>query len=617
MAINVPIVSEFVPTGIDKAIKEFKNLDGTAKKVGAGLEKAFLPAAAALGALTVAAGASVKAAVEDAAQQADLERQIRATTKATDDQIASVNDYIAATELAVGVSDSELRPAFENLVRATGDITEAQELMALALDISAATGKDLEGVTENLTEGFHGEVGPLKELDKSLTTMVESGASAEEVMAQLADTFGGAAAASTETVAGRMELMQIQMANASEAIGYALLPIIEALLPKLEAMATWVGDNTDLIFGIGAAVGAFAAAIVAANIAMKAWSVISGLTAAINGVLATSFTVLQVASGVVIFTALIGVFVILQKKFDIFGKAVDALTWYFRTWWDVVKWVIGNVIDAINLLIRAWNKLPLVDDIPEISKDFLGMGDAAEDGAAAAVPAMQEVAEVVGSAEGELARFKNQFENTGSKMAEVARYEIDPVTQRLDGMRGVIDMVDLELQGLYNTLKREDAADAFKATIDELQDKLGTDEFEGALRDAKLEVFALEEQVGGFSSAIAQEFQLALDLGDFERLELLILSIKENWSSFSGTRPPTFSDWGLDNLTALQLESLARTTAIETGVTNIAGGFGGVVSSVTINMPEGSNPDDVVNAMVRNGRRRGAATFPVNTVPRR
>jgi len=610
---RIPLVSEFKPQGIDKAIKEFKKLETTGQKVGFALEKAFLPAAAALGALTVAAGASVKAAVEDAAQQADLERQIRATTKATDDQIASVNDYIAATELAVGVSDSELRPAFENLVRATGDITEAQDLMALALDISAATGKDLEGVTENLTEGFQGEVGPLKELDKSLTTMVESGASAEEVMAQLAETFGGAAAASTETVAGRMELMQIQMANASEAIGYALLPIIEALLPKLETMATWVGNNTDLIIGIGAAVGTFAAAIVAANIAMKAWSIISGLTAAINGVLATSFTVLQVASGLVIFTALIGVFVILQKKFDIFGKAVDALTWYFRTWWDVVKWVIGNVIDAINLLIRAWNKLPLVDDIPEINKDFLDMGDAAEDGAAAAIPAMEEVAEVVGSAEGELARFTNQFEKTGRKMSDVARYEIDPVTQRLDNMRGVVDMVDLELQGLYNTLKREDAADAFKATIDELQDKLGTDEFEGALRDAKLEVFALEQQVGGFSSAVAQEFQLALDLNDFERLDLLILSIKENWSSFSGQRFASFDQGQFTSLDPFYEAIRNMDPALRDALgTPIPTGRSSTGISVQVNMPVGSNGADVVRSIEKYSRRTGGVNIPVS-----
>jgi hypothetical protein len=610
---RIPLVSEFKPQGIDKAIREFKKLETTGQKVGFALQKAFLPAAAALGALTVAAGASVKAAVEDAAQQEELARQLKATTGATDEQVAANEAFIASMELAVAVSDAELRPALGNLVRGTGDLTSAQDLLAISLDIAAATGKDLNAVTEAMAKAAQGEMTALKRLDPSLTAVIASGADADEVFTALSETFGGAAANAADTVQGRFERMQIQLANASEAIGYALLPIIEALLPKLEAMATFVGENTDLIIGIGAAVGTFATFIVAANMAMKAWSVIGAVTTAVNTQMSWSFTTLQAASGLIVFTALIGVFVILQQKFDIFGKAVDLLTWYFRTWWDVVKWVIGNVIDAINLLIRAWNKLPLVDDIPEINKNFLAMGDAAEDGAAAAIPAMQDVAEVVGSAEGELARFKNQFENTGRKMAEVARYEIDPVTQRLDGMRGVVDMVDLELQGLYNTLKREDAADAFKATIDELQDKLGTDEFEGALRDAKLEVFALEQQVGGFSSAIAQEFQLALDLNDFERLDLLILSIKENWSSFSGQRFASFDQGQFTSLDPFYEAIRNMDPALRDALgTPIPTGRSSTGISVQVNMPVGSNGADVVRSIEKYSRRTGGVNIPVS-----
>jgi exosortase/archaeosortase len=610
---RIPLVSEFKPQGIDKAIKEFKKLETTGQKVGFALQKAFLPAAAALGALTVAAGASVKAAVEDAAQQEELARQLKATTGATDEQVAANEAFIASMELAVAVSDAELRPALGNLVRGTGDLTSAQDLLAISLDIAAATGKDLNAVTEAMAKAAQGEMTALKRLDPSLTAVIASGADADEVFTALSETFGGAAANAADTVQGRFERMQIQLANASEAIGYALLPIIEALLPKLEAMATFVGENTDLIIGIGAAVGTFATFIVAANMAMKAWSVIGAITTAVNTQMSWSFTTLQAASGLIVFTALIGVFVILQKKFDIFGKAVDALTWYFQTWWDVVKWVIGNVIDAINLLIRAWNKLPLVDDIPEISKDFLDMGDAAEDGAAAAIPAMEEVAEVVGSAEGELERFKNQFENTGRKMSDVARYEIDPVTQRLDGMRGVVDMVDLELQGLYNTLKREDAADAFKATIDELQDKLGTDEFEGALRDAKLEVFALEQQVGGFSSAVAQEFQLALDLNDFERLDLLILSIKENWSAFSGQRFASFDQGQFTSLDPFYEAIRNMDPALRDALgTPIPTGRSSTGISVQVNMPVGSNGADVVRSIEKYSRRTGGVNIPVS-----
>ena len=83
-------------------------------------------------------------------------------TAATEAQVAAVEQYIARTETAAAVSDTELRPAFANLVRATGDVTKAQELMTVALDVAAGTGKDLETVTEALQEAFQGEVGPLQ-----------------------------------------------------------------------------------------------------------------------------------------------------------------------------------------------------------------------------------------------------------------------------------------------------------------------------------------------------------------------------------------------------------------------------------------------------------------------
>ena len=197
MAINVPIVSEFAPDGVKKAMKEIERLEKTSEKVSFAMKKAFLPATAAVAGLAAAATVATKAAIDDQKQQDELARHLQITTGATQEQVAAVEDYIAKTETAAAVSDSELRPAFANLVRATGSVTEAQDLMNLALDVAAGTGRDLESVSEALQEAYQGEVGPLKELDRSLTDMIASGADADEVMGQLAETFGGAAAANT------------------------------------------------------------------------------------------------------------------------------------------------------------------------------------------------------------------------------------------------------------------------------------------------------------------------------------------------------------------------------------------------------------------------------------
>jgi len=184
--VNIPIVSDWDSKGIKKAVEDFKKLETTGQKVSFAMQKALIPATAAVAGLAAAATVATTAAIEDAKQQDELARQLEVTTGATEDQIAAVEQYISQTELAAAVSDNELRPAFANLVRATGNVTEAQELMTLALDVAAGTGKDLEGVTEALQEAFQGEVGPLKELDKSLTTVIESGADTVEVMGQLA-----------------------------------------------------------------------------------------------------------------------------------------------------------------------------------------------------------------------------------------------------------------------------------------------------------------------------------------------------------------------------------------------------------------------------------------------
>ena len=56
MAINIPIISSLEGKGFEKAILQIKALETNSQRAGAIAGKAFLPAVAAMGALTVAAG---------------------------------------------------------------------------------------------------------------------------------------------------------------------------------------------------------------------------------------------------------------------------------------------------------------------------------------------------------------------------------------------------------------------------------------------------------------------------------------------------------------------------------------------------------------------------------
>jgi len=96
MALAIPIISTFDGGGVSKAINEFKNLEGAGKKAQFAIKKAAVPAAAALAGIGAALFSATKDAVEDAAAQAELARQLTATTGANDKQIASVEEWISA-----------------------------------------------------------------------------------------------------------------------------------------------------------------------------------------------------------------------------------------------------------------------------------------------------------------------------------------------------------------------------------------------------------------------------------------------------------------------------------------------------------------------------------------
>ena len=118
----------------------------TSKVIGA----AFAAAASAAAGFALKIGVDgVKAALEDEKAQRILGLTLANTTGATKQQIAAIETYITKTALATGVTDDQLRPAFARLVRSTKDTEEAQKLLSLALDISAATGKPLEAIANS------------------------------------------------------------------------------------------------------------------------------------------------------------------------------------------------------------------------------------------------------------------------------------------------------------------------------------------------------------------------------------------------------------------------------------------------------------------------------------
>jgi hypothetical protein len=339
MTIAIPIITEFDGKGIDKAIKEFKNLETNGEKAQFAIKKAAVPAAAALAGLTAALGSAVKGAIEDAAAQDKLAEQIRRTTGATDAQITANEDWIAVQGKLLGVTDDELRPALGGLVRATGDITKAQELASAAMDISSAKGLSLETVTKSLEKAYGGNFTALAKLSPELRQMIKDGASLDEVMAAMSETFGGAASEAAETTAGKFARMKVALDETKESIGASLMPAVEAVLPFLQNLATWAQDNPEFFTVIAVALAGIATAIVAINIAMS-----------LNPISAIAIGIGLVAAAAVI----------AYKKFETFRTIVDAVFGAFRFWISNVtiplfKGLLGAATFVFEAIAAVWN----------------------------------------------------------------------------------------------------------------------------------------------------------------------------------------------------------------------------------------------------------------------
>jgi len=175
----------------------------------------------------------VKSAIEDEQAQLRLANALRQATGATDAQIAATEDMILQTSLATGVADDQLRPALQRLAVSTKSTEEAQKLLTLALDISKASGKDLETVTNALGRAQDGNVTSLGRLGLGLSKAELSTLTFTEVQQKLADLYGGAAATNAETFQGKIDRLKVGFDEAKESLGTALLPTVEQFITFL------------------------------------------------------------------------------------------------------------------------------------------------------------------------------------------------------------------------------------------------------------------------------------------------------------------------------------------------------------------------------------------------
>jgi len=236
--------------GLSDAEKSVKNSQETISDFGKKAALAFAAAGAAAGAFAISA---VKAAAEDEKSRKALEQTIRANTRATDEQIKSIDTFISRQAIATATTDDVLRPALSRLIRSTQDVTKAQELLTLAQEISVATGKPLEAVTNALGKAYDGSNTALGKLGLGIDAATLKSKSFDDITKELKGTYNGFIANEATNAEFKFRQLTIALDESREKIGQALLPIfvkfadylLETVVPNVQAfVAALTGDNS-------------------------------------------------------------------------------------------------------------------------------------------------------------------------------------------------------------------------------------------------------------------------------------------------------------------------------------------------------------------------------------
>lgn len=254
-AVIARIISQYDDKGAKAASKDLQKAGKNFTEFGAKVGKAFAVAAAASAAFAVKLGVdSVKAAMADQQSAAILANTLKNVAGASDAALAANEDWIAGIQASVGVVDDQLRPALGLLAADTHNIAQAQNLLSLALDVSAGAGTDLQATAKALAKAHNGNFASLQKLIPSLDKGIVKTKDFQGAVKALTDAYGGSALAKANTFQGQMDRIKIAFDEAKESIGYGLLPFVTKLADDinkkvLPALTKWLDANGQKLVG--------------------------------------------------------------------------------------------------------------------------------------------------------------------------------------------------------------------------------------------------------------------------------------------------------------------------------------------------------------------------------
>ena len=253
--VRINFVTSYDGKGLNNAKQQLNGFEALANKAA----KTFAGLFAAQKVLAFGK-ATVQAFTQDQAAAASLSKTL--TNLGLGFQSTGVEDFIQKLEKTTGVLDDQLRPAFATLARATGSVGKSQELLNLALDISAGTGKDLASVSTALSKGYLGQTTALGRLGAGLSKADLSSKNFKTIQDKLQMLFSGQAATAADTYAGKINRLKVGFDNMKESIGQGLINAFTriagpdgSITQATDQMAKFGTTIGDAITGLGVLIG--------------------------------------------------------------------------------------------------------------------------------------------------------------------------------------------------------------------------------------------------------------------------------------------------------------------------------------------------------------------------
>ena len=266
--IQIVVGTDYNDRDLKRAQRDLDRLKGQAAKTAGPMAKlgntirsnvgpAMAMAAAAAGALAVKfAVDGVKAAVEEQAALTRLEQALRNVGEAH--RADEVNTFIDGLQRATGIAEDQLRPAYQQLVTATRDVTEAQELLSLAMDVSVGTGRPLAEVSKALTGAALGQTTALRRLRVPLSDAALKSGDLTQITKELGDAFGGMASTQAATFQGQLQRLGIAFGEVQESFGMGFLNALGNTNEATDDLMDSVASLEPVMYSLGEQVGTLA-----------------------------------------------------------------------------------------------------------------------------------------------------------------------------------------------------------------------------------------------------------------------------------------------------------------------------------------------------------------------